>query len=53
MQANNRDAASLWDMVQAIRRYDQIQQGIIWNIIDSELVNLSTQIELLLPPEPS
>jgi len=113
MQANNRNAASLWDMVQAIRRiqeftanlffegyqesiliqsaverqleilgeaagriseetrqvhstidwrrivglrnilihrYNEIQQDILWNIIASELVNLLTQLELLLPP---
>lgn len=35
-----------------IHRYDEVNQDVVWAIINSELSPLQTQLELILPPLP-
>lgn len=50
MQANNRDAASLWDMVQAIRRIQEFTTGLSFADYEASLLIQSAverQLEIL------
>ena len=65
MQANDRNNASLWDMVQAIKLIQEfvtslsyedyldrrVQQNQIWAIVMVELPRLLAQLEPLVPDE--
>jgi uncharacterized protein with HEPN domain len=46
-----------WQRIVGLRnivahRYDEVRQDILWTIIQSELVSLLAQLEVLLPPLP-